>query len=86
MSEPRRLPVVGGRVQCTPKEPVSLDRCRFCVHSARVVVNGREMPSPARAYCTRCRETPDLDMAKVEAILCDDLAGEGFRSITNIIS
>jgi len=25
-------------------------------------------------------------MAKVEAVVCDDLSGEGFRSIANIIS
>jgi hypothetical protein len=86
MSEERYLPVVRGRVQCTPKEVASIDRCRLCVHSARVVVKGRELPSPARAYCSRCRDIPDVDMAKVEAIVCDDLSGEGFRSITNIIS
>jgi hypothetical protein len=50
------------------------------------VVEGRELPSPARAYCSRCRDIPDVDMAKVEAVVCDDLSGEGFRSITNIIS
>ncbi len=86
MSEPRRLPVVRGRVQCTLKEAVPVDRCRLCVYSTRVVIKGRELPSPARAYCSRCRDTPDVDMAKVEAIVCDDLSGEGFRSITNIIS
>ncbi len=86
MSEPRRLPVVRGRVQCTLKEAISIDRCRLCVHSARFVVGGRELPSPARAYCSRCRDAPDVDMAKVETVVCDDLQGEGFRSITNIIS
>ena len=86
MNEERCLPVVRGRVQCTPKEAASIDQCRLCVHSARVVVKGRELPSPARAYCNRCRDIPDIDMAKVEAIVCDDLSGEGFRSITTIIS
>lgn len=86
MSEERYLPVVRGRVQCTLKEATSIDRCRLCVHSARVVVKGRELPSPARAYCSRCRNIPNVDMTKVEAIVCGDLSGEGFRSITNIIS
>ncbi|MDN7011551.1 hypothetical protein FGW20_00550 [Methanoculleus sp. FWC-SCC3] len=86
MSEPRRLAVVQGRVQCTEKESVSIDRCRFCVHSASVVVKGAELPSPARAYCSRCRDAPNIDMAKVEAVLCDDKQEEGFRSIANIIS
>ncbi|ABN57921.1 MULTISPECIES: hypothetical protein [Methanoculleus] len=86
MSEPRRLPVIRGRVQCTEKESVPVDQCRLCVHSARVMIGGRELPSPARAYCSRCRDAPDIDMAKVEAILCDDKQGEGFRNIANIIS
>ncbi|MDD2472940.1 MULTISPECIES: hypothetical protein [unclassified Methanoculleus] len=86
MSEPRHLPVVRGRVQCTQQEAVSIDRCRLCVHSVRVMVGGREVTSPARAYCSRCRDTPDVDMAKVEEIVCDDVSGEGFRNIANIIS
>jgi hypothetical protein len=86
MSEERYLPVVRGRVQCTQKEVTSIDLCRLCVHSARVVVKGRELPSPARAYCSRCRDIPNIDMTKVEVVVCDDLSGEGFRSITNIIS
>ncbi|MDD4568218.1 hypothetical protein L21_0331 [Methanoculleus chikugoensis] len=86
MNEPRRLTVVRGRVRCTEKESVPVDQCRLCVHSARVVVKGIELPSPARAYCSRCRDAPDIAMAKIEAVLCDDLSGEGFRSIANIIS
>lgn len=86
MSEPRRLPVIRGRVQCTVKESIPVAQCRLCVHSASVVIGGRELPSPARAYCSRCRDAPDIDMAKVEAILCDDKQEEGFRSIANIIS
>ncbi|HQD26573.1 MAG TPA: hypothetical protein PKV78_08530 [Methanoculleus thermophilus] len=86
MSRTRRLQVVRGLVQCTPNKPEPVDRCRFCVHSVLVVIGGREVPSPARAYCTGCRETPSVDMAKVEAVLCDDLSEEGFRSIANIIS
>ncbi|GLI45609.1 hypothetical protein [Methanoculleus bourgensis] len=82
----RRLPVVGGRVQCTPDKVVPVDRCGFCVHSALVVVGGGELPSPARAYCSRCQVTSGVDMAKVEAVVCDDARGEGFRSITSIIS
>jgi hypothetical protein len=86
MSEHRRLPVVRGRVECTPGGAVPVDRCGLCVHSARVVVGGKELPSPARAYCSRCRDAGHVDMAKVEAVVCDDLSGEGFRSIANIIS
>lgn len=82
----RRLPVVQGRVQCTPKKVVSVDLCKFCAHSTHVVVGGKELPSPARAYCSRCRDTPHIDMAEVEAIVCDDTLEEGYRSIANIIS
>jgi len=82
----RRLPVIGGRVTCTQNEAVPVERCGLCVHSSRVVISGRELPSPARAYCSLCRGAPDIDMAKVEAVLCDDHTGEGFRSIANVIS
>jgi hypothetical protein len=86
MSELRHLAVVRGRVGCTERESVPVEQCRLCVHSSRVVVRGKELPSPARAYCSRCRDAPNIDMAKVEAVLCDDLTGDGFRSIANIIS
>jgi len=82
----RRLPVIRGRVTCTQNKAVPVERCSLCVHSSRVVIGGRELPSPARAYCSLCRDAPDIDMSKVEAILCDDHTGEGFRSIANIIS
>ena len=82
----RRLPVIGGRVQCTPDKAVTVDRCGFCVHSAHVVVGGREHPSPARAYCSRCRVTPGIDMKAAEVVICDDVQGEGFRSIMSVIS
>ncbi len=82
----RRLPVIGGRVQCMPDKAVPVDRCGLCVHSSLVVIGGRELTSPARAYCSRYRVTPGVDMAKAEAVVCDDARGEGFRSITSIIS
>jgi hypothetical protein len=82
----RRLPVVGGRVQCTTDHAVPVDRCRFCVHSTHVVVGGADLPSPARAYCRLGRDAVEVDMKKVQVVVCDDLQGEGFRSITNIIS
>jgi len=86
MSETRCLRVVRGRVECTTGETMPVDRCGLCVHSARVVVKGREVPSPARAYCSRCRDAERVEMESVEAVVCDDLSGEGFRSITSIIS
>jgi hypothetical protein len=84
--ESRRLPVVGGRVQCTSDLSVPVDHCRFCVHSTRVVVGGKEVLSPARAYCRLGRNAVEVDMRKVEAVICDDAQGEGFRSMTTIIS
>ncbi|WP_332448853.1 hypothetical protein [Methanoculleus sp.] len=86
MSETRCLRVVRGRVECTTGKPMPADRCGLCVHSVRVVVKGREVPSPARAYCSRCRDAERVEMGSVEAVFCDDLSGEGFRSITSIIS
>nr|WP_319540199.1 hypothetical protein [uncultured Methanospirillum sp.] len=86
MSHPvRDLPVVKGYVDCLPVKREDLDHCRFCAHSVRFRVAGREVPSPARAYCTLQRKTEEVDLAKVEAVICDDLSSEGFRSIMNII-
>jgi hypothetical protein len=84
--DPRRLPVIQGQVRCTPDKTVPTDLCRLCAHSVRVVIGGKEFPSPARAYCTRCRDVPHIKMEEIEAIICDDIRGEGFRSIANIIS
>ncbi|NLZ30336.1 MAG: hypothetical protein GX885_06310 [Methanomicrobiales archaeon] len=82
----RRLLVTRGRVQCTPGRTIPIDRCGLCVHSALFIIGGREVPSPARAYCSRCRVTSGVDVARVETVICDDTRGEGFRSITSIIS
>ncbi len=86
MSRPvRTLEVEKGHVSCLPAKKEDLDHCRFCAHSVRFRVNGKEVPSPARAYCTMQRSTGEIDLQKVEAVICDDMTGEGFRSIMNII-
>jgi hypothetical protein len=86
MSRPvRDLAVLKGRVQCLPDKKTDLDHCRFCAHSVRFRVQGVEVPSPARAYCSMQKKGEDVDLTRVEAVLCDDLSGEGFRSIMNII-
>jgi len=82
----RVLSVRKGRVQCTPDVEATLDHCRFCAHSVAFTVRGRQVRSPARAYCTFSRSTEDVDLATVEAVTCDDATGEGYRSIMNIIS
>ncbi len=80
------LPVVGGHVACPSGRSVTIDKCRFCVHSTRFWVAGKEVPSPARAYCTMQRKSEEVDLTLVEAVVCDDVSGEGYRSIMNIIS
>lgn len=86
MSRPvRTLEVEKGHVSCLPAKKEDLDHCRFCAHSVRFRVNGKEVPSPARAYCTLQRSAGEVDLQKVQAVICDDMAGEGFRSIMNII-
>lgn len=82
----RTLKVTRGRVECLPGGPVTLDRCRFCAHSASFRIQGVWITSPARAYCLRSRAERDVDLATVEEVECDDLDGEGYRSIMNIIS
>jgi len=81
----RELPVQDSRVQCTENEKVTLDRCRFCVHSRAFRVRGVWVPSPARAYCMRERATDEVDLQRVSVVRCDDRSGEGYRSMMNII-
>ncbi|HVP24505.1 MAG TPA: hypothetical protein VMS81_00805 [Methanomicrobiales archaeon] len=75
-----------GKVECLPGEEVTLDRCRFCAHSTTFCIRGAWIPSPARAYCVTSRAEKDVDLTTVEEVECDDLDGEGYRSIMNIIS
>jgi hypothetical protein len=85
-SRPVRTLLVGnGKVDCLPAKKQDLDYCRFCAHSVRFRVSGTEVQSPARAFCTLGRNCEEVDLKKVEAVICDDLSGEGFRSIMNII-
>jgi len=84
MSVASRSSGAGSRVRKTRQFPWR-DAGSVSIPS-RVVIAGRELPSPARAYCSLCRGAPDIDMTKVEAVLCDDHTGEGFRSIANVIS
>ncbi|HWQ68003.1 MAG TPA: hypothetical protein VN372_14180 [Methanospirillum sp.] len=86
MSRPyRTLNVVKGKVDCLTNKREDLDHCRFCAHSVRFRVGGKEVMSPARAFCNLSRATEDVDLTKVEAVICDDMVQEGFRSIMNII-
>jgi len=86
MTRGKRLRVAKGKVPCRPGECVTLDRCRFCVHSTAFCINGTWITSPARAYCLRSRAEKDVDLSTVEEVECDDLDGEGYRSIMSILS
>jgi hypothetical protein len=75
-----------GVVECRPGEVISVDHCRFCVHSRAFVVNGKEVPSPARIYCLAQKPSKEeVDFSLVESVVCDDRKGEGYRSMMNII-
>ncbi|WP_346865054.1 hypothetical protein [Methanocalculus sp. MSAO_Arc2] len=82
----RILVVEKGTVLCVPAKPVTLDRCRFCVHSRYFEVNKTKMLSPARAYCSLYKDTNEVNLKAVTRVWCDDQEGEGFRSIMSIIS
>ncbi|WOF15782.1 hypothetical protein F1737_03270 [Methanoplanus sp. FWC-SCC4] len=84
--EYRRLKVEKGKVQCLSSKKEDIYKCRFCVHSVSFLVGARWIKSPARAFCTMCRTTEEVDLLKVESVECDDLRGEGFRSMMNVIS
>jgi len=81
----RILRVTKGRVECISGKPVTLDWCRFCAHSTSFLIQGVWITSPARAYCLRSKAEKDVDLATVEEVECDDLDGEGYLSIMNII-
>lgn len=77
----------GSKVPCSGREDITVEHCRFCVHSRAFLVGGRTIPSPARIYCLRHTPSEEkIDFSRVEFVECDDQKGEGFRSIMNIIS
>ena len=82
----RVLKTVGGMVQCLPGKKEEIVRCRFCVHSKQFLQNGRWAPSPARAFCLASRASTEVDLRQVSAVCCNDLRGEGFSSVLNVIS
>lgn len=84
--EYRILPAIQGKVQCllNKKEPV--ENCGFCIHCRQFGIKGTFVTSPSLAYCTKSRVTERVDLTKVTAVKCADRQGEGFHSITSIIS
>ena len=82
----RTLRVEKEKIVCRPGETVTLDRCRFCVHSTAFRIRGAWITSPARAYCLRNKAEKEVDLTAVEEVECDDTDGEGYRSIMSIIS
>ncbi|MDD1679886.1 MAG: hypothetical protein LUO93_11975 [Methanomicrobiales archaeon] len=56
------------------------------MHSKSFIVRGREIPSPARIYCLAQKPSgEEIDFTQVEAVVCEDKKGEGYRSMMNII-
>jgi hypothetical protein len=84
--EYRILPVTKGQVQCLPEKKEPTGNCGFCIFCREFEVGGKYVKSPSLAYCTKCRVTERVDFAKATAVKCADRQGEGFHSITNIIS
>lgn len=82
----RILPATGGMVQCLPKTKEEIIRCRFCIHSKQFKQDGKWVPSPARAFCLASRATTTVDVKRVSAVCCNDMVGEGFSSMMNVIS
>ena len=82
----RILEVEGRKVRCLPEKREPVEKCMFCVHSKKILESGVWKVSPARAYCVLNRSDDKVDMEKADAIECDDIKGEGYRSILNVIS
>jgi hypothetical protein len=85
-NDERILLAVRGMVQCLPEKEEPLSNCGFCIHCREFRVGGRFVKSPSLAYCTKSRVTERVDIAKADAVKCADRQGEGFHSITSIIS
>jgi hypothetical protein len=85
-TEYRIIPVIQGKVQCLAEKKEPVENCGFCTHSREFKVQGRFITSPALLYCTKCRVTEKVDFNKAESVKCADRQGEGFHSITNLIS
>jgi hypothetical protein len=81
----RILPATKGKVQCLSDKKEPVENCGFCIHCREFGIGGRFVKSPSLAYCTKCRVTERVDLAKVTAVKCADRQGEGFHSITSII-
>ncbi|HEX3001686.1 MAG TPA: hypothetical protein VHN82_04875 [Methanoregula sp.] len=84
--EYRILPAINGKVQCLAEKKEPLENCGFCIHCREFRVGNRFVKSPSLAYCTKCRVTERVDYKRADAVKCADRQGEGFHSITNIIS
>lgn len=84
--EYRILPAVSGKVQCLPEKKEPLENCGFCIHCREFRVGGKFVKSPSLAYCTKCRITEQVDYKRADAVKCADRQGEGFHSITSLIS
>ncbi|WAI00734.1 hypothetical protein [Methanogenium organophilum] len=84
--EYRLLKTVDGTVQCLPGKKEEIVRCRFCIHSKQFLQGRRWVPSPARAFCLASRTTTNVDLSCVTAVCCNDMRGEGFSSVLNVIS
>jgi hypothetical protein len=82
----RIIPAIKGRVQCLPEKKEPLEHCGLCIHCREFRVAGTFVKSPSLAYCTKCRVTDKVDFTRAEAVKCADRQGEGFHSITSLIS
>lgn len=81
-----KIQIENGRLRCTDGKMRSVDNCRFCVHSRKFIIAGKEEKSPALAYCVRERVTKSVAYEKAEAVICAEERGDGFSSIGNIIA
>jgi hypothetical protein len=85
-SKYRNLDLNNGSVECLPGREEEIEKCRFCVHSVYFITKKGKIPSPARAFCNITRSTEDINLNEVKEVICDDIRGEGFRSMMNVIS
>ena len=80
------IPIKDKQLTCTDGVKRDIMYCRMCRHSRYFIVDGKQERSPALAFCLRERVDKPVSLEKATAVGCVESAGDGFSSVTNIIS
>ncbi len=80
------IPIKDGVLVFTDGRTVTPEKCRMCMHSRYVVIDGKQEKSPALAFCQVERVTTVPDIPRSTAVGCAEKRGDGFHNVSNIFS